>query len=231
MITLLLSFFVMLTTFSSYSKEDLSKFAGVWVQMADYSVFSGVHGEGVAPPPQRPVDFTQRGSEKPTQTEPRIVEDPGESQWMASMADAYSRRRVLHIPASRLFWGMGTQGTLLTPAGKSHLKMLASFIRQVPCQVLIGNSIASGVLPNCGGQELDRPYALLEHLQRGKHSAGRVGLKVCGPEIADGEGEEGVLEITLLAEGLARNERGTRRKDALWYISFADMITLLLSFS
>ena len=38
MITLLLSFFVMLTTFSSYSKEDLSKFAGVWAQLADAHV-------------------------------------------------------------------------------------------------------------------------------------------------------------------------------------------------
>jgi flagellar motor protein MotB len=160
MITLLLSFFVMLTTFSSYSKEDLTKFAGVWAQLADYSVFSSKHGnEGLAPPAEHPVDFTQAGSEKPTGTEPRVVDDAGESQWVA-MADAYNRRRVLQIPSGRLFWGTGTQGTLLTPAGKAHLKMLASFLRQVPCQVLIGNSISSGLLPACKGQELDRSYAL-----------------------------------------------------------------------
>ena len=205
MITLLLSFFVMLTTFSSYSKEDLSKFAGVWAQLADYSVFSGNHGnDGFVAPADRPVDFTQTGSEKPTGSDPRAMENPGESQWIA-MADAYNRRRVLQVPASRLFWGTGTQGTLLTPAGKTHLKMLASFIRQVPCQVLIANSISSSILPSCKGQELDRPYALLEHLRNEEHIApGRIGLKVSGSELADSSGQEGVMEITLLAEGRSK---------------------------
>ena len=83
--------------------------------------------------------------------------------------------------------------------------MLAAFIRRVPCQVLLDDSISSGVLPNCKGQELDRPYALLEYLRNEEHiPAGRVGLKVCGPELADSSGEEGVLEITLLAEGRAK---------------------------
>jgi flagellar motor protein MotB len=202
MITLLLSFFVMLTTFSSYSKEDLTKFAGVWAQLADYSVFSSVHSnEGLAPSSQRPVDFTQAGSEKPTESDPRVVQNTGESQWTA-IADAYSRRRVLQVPSSRLFWGTGTQCTLLTPAGKAHLKMLSAFLRQVPCQVLIGNSIASGILPSCKGQELDRSYALLEHLRNEEHVApGRIGLKASGPELADSSGLEGVMEITLLAEG------------------------------
>jgi hypothetical protein len=80
--------------------------------------------------------------------------------------------------------------------------MLASFLRQVPCQVLIGNSISSGLLPACKGQELDRSYALLEHLRNEERIAsGRIGLKASGPELADNAGQEGVLEITLLAEG------------------------------
>ncbi len=121
MITLLLSFFVMLTTFSSYSKEDLSRFSGVWAQLADYSVFTGRHGnESLAPQPDRPYDYTMNGSEKPSGADHNTVESTGESQWLASMADAYSRRRVLHIPSRMLFWGKDTQGTTLMPAGKAQ---------------------------------------------------------------------------------------------------------------
>jgi hypothetical protein len=83
--------------------------------------------------------------------------------------------------------------------------MLASFIRQVPCQVLIANSISSDILSSCKGQELDRPYALLEHLRNEEHIApGRIGLKMSGPELADSAGQEGVMEITLLAEGQSK---------------------------
>ena len=206
MITLLLSFFVMLTTFSSYSKEDLSKFSGIWAQMADYSVFAGKHGnEGLAPPAERPVDPTMAGSEKPTGAENHVVESTGESDWLSSAADAYNNRRVLRVSASRLFWGMGTQGTLLTPAGRAHLKKLCVFIRQVPCQVLIGNSISSGVLSKSKGQELDRPYAVMEYMRTdGKVPPERLALTMAGPEMADAADDEGIIEITLLSGGVAR---------------------------
>ena len=149
-------------------------------------------------PAERLTDFTQKGSEKPTDSDPVAVENAGASQWLASMADAYSRRRVLQIPSTRLFWG---QGTVMTAAGRQHLRLLAAFIRQTPCQVLIGNSVSSDILSARKGQELDRPYAMLSYLRDQEHiPSGRLGLKDCSSELADSEGKEGIIEITLLAE-------------------------------
>lgn len=202
MITLLLSFFVMLTTFSSYSKEELNKFSGIWAQLADYSVYTGKQGnDSFVRPADRYTDFTLQGSEKPTDHDPNVLSEPPASEWLASMSDAYSRRRVLRIPATRLFWGLDTQGTVLTGSGMQRMKLLAEFLRQVPCQVLIGNSIASRLSSVCKGSELDRPMALLEYLRNSELiPSGRIGLTVCSPQTADAAGVEGVIEITLLAE-------------------------------
>ena len=203
MITLMLSFFVMLTTFSSYSKEEMTQFAGIWASLADYSVLSGRLGrEAVAPAANRVLDRTEKGSEKPagSASETNYVEDPLQSPWLAAMAQAYHNRRVLRIPTSRLFWGLASQGTMMTEAGSKHLKLLSAFLREVPCRILISDSISSKVLPSCHGDELNRPYAVMEYLRTsGGVAPDRLGLAASGTELADRMGEDGVIEITLVS--------------------------------
>ena len=65
MITLLLSFFVMLTTFSSYSKEGMNKFAGTCAYIASYSLVAG-RPEHSMVPTERAYEQVKEGSEKPT---------------------------------------------------------------------------------------------------------------------------------------------------------------------
>ena len=85
--------------------------------------------------------------------------------------------------------------------GRRHLQLLAAFLRQVPCQVLIGNSVSSGATETYRGRELDRPFAILTYLcQQQRIPPGWIALKDCTSEVADNAGHEGVIEITLLAE-------------------------------
>lgn len=197
-ITLLLSFFVMLSTFSSYSKEEFTEFAGAWAQMTNYSAFYGGKNDSKVPSPPRAVDWTAAGSEKPTEEEGKSTRNPRHSECLASMADAYHSRRVLHINSSRLFWG---QGELLTPAGQLHLKLLANFIKSVPCHVIIGHSSAKH---QSDSENLQRPWAVLNYLREAQPEiADRLSLTMAGADLSQQTNGESIMEITIVARRMA----------------------------
>jgi len=202
MTTLLLSFFVMLATFSSYNKESLDKFAGAWAYMENYSVFSNKRVlNSFVTPADRVTDWTTEGSEKPTDQEPVSLRRPKETPYDEDSIKAYSDRRVFYVPSTRLFWGKGSS---LVPAGREHLKRIASFMKMVPCHVVISESNPADQAEGAAGRSLERAWALVEFFtQQGGIPADRFSIAAPASPAEEGRTDKAAaVEIVLAARSV-----------------------------
>lgn len=203
MITLLLSFFVMLTTFSSFSKESLERFSGVWAYVNNYSIFSGrsLPQESVMPQ-EKFIDRTVEGSEKPPADGGLEPNRRAKAQpWLAGTNQAYADERVFYVPSTRLFWGKGAS---MMEAGRKHLDLLAKYLRLVPCQVAVGESNPAG-LGDVSDRALERSWTVIEYL------VGTCGLERDRFSIAHAEESisrslagQPIVEITLRTQSVTR---------------------------
>ncbi len=206
MVTLLLAFFVMLATFSSYSKDNLDRFAGAWTYLANYSILPGknVSQESVVQM-EKYMDWTPVGSEKPSHTESTdAIRAPRESFWMENMANAYHERRTFMVPSVRLFWGNGSS---LIPTGKSHLDMVVSFLKVMPGQVIVGESAVDDGSGTADGRSLSRSWEIVEYMARkGNLPYDRFSVGVCDDKSSRKVGGAPVTEITLLAGNMLKKK-------------------------
>jgi len=193
--TLLLCFFVLLLTFSSFDKVALDKLSGGFPNMALESIFPNPHTikDAIVPPKENPVDHTAEGSEKSTAAPPKRIKNPRRSPEDLD-PEAYRDRKVVSIPSSRLFYGRGSS---LTAGGKELLEAMASFLQRMPCQVIIGQT--------GGGDDasLGRSLAVMRYLTvRTNLPNDRFGISA-GNSIQPGGHEEApTMRIVLLARGL-----------------------------
>ena len=190
----------MLSTFSTYDKGSLEKIHNAWAQVANYSIFPGKEDKGgVTATGKMSSEFTRDGAERQPAEEPVHAGVP-QSMGQSITNDAYSDRRVFYIPSSRLFFGNGCS---LMPAGKTHLKLLASFLKAMPCQVVIMESAPNADADAMMQRGLERSWVIIDYFVReGAISAGRFRVKTPTSEIAQRTGGRAVMEITLLARGL-----------------------------
>ena len=153
--TLLLCFFVLLLTFSSFDEASLKKLQGVFDRMEvdSFDEVRTVRKDSLVAPVERPVDFTDEGSEKPTDSEKKITKNPKEPRVITD-SDAFSDRKVFYIPSERLFWG---EGSSIKSSGKKQLEILAAFMKRLPCQTTIGE-----LAPEKGPQDSPSPQKSLE---------------------------------------------------------------------
>jgi len=153
--TLLLCFFVVLVTFSSFDEVELDKLGGAFPGLSYEAVFPNKRTikDALIPPKETQVDFTPEGSEKPTGEVPKEIENP-KAPGKALGAEAYRDLKVVSIPSARLFYARGSS---LRPEGKELLKLIAGFVRSLPCKVIIGET---------GNVSLERPWAVVQHLMR-----------------------------------------------------------------
>jgi hypothetical protein len=194
MITLLLSFFVMLATFSSYSKDAGKKFAGVCEAISSYSIM-GARQEtsSLLPPEPLEQEWTRRGSEMPTHSENKDVTNPRPPSPPAG-SHAYDPVQLVRIPASRLFWGNGTQ---LTPAGKDLLHLFGQHARDLSCLIVIRQLDVPGADPARG---MDRAAAVMDRLTGSlKIPAGRCSISVAGQTPV-----EPAIEMTIILGSLSK---------------------------
>jgi len=159
--TLLLCFFVMLVSFSSFDEASLEKISGA-VKNRSYSWIFPIRSDikdSVFPDMDRPIDWTAEGSEMPTQTEPTLVKYPKPPAEIPE-TDAYRASKEFYIPAEKLFFG---KGAVLRPAGRRYLGMIASFMRLVPCRVVV--SACNGDTEQRGRERvaLERAWTVMDY--------------------------------------------------------------------
>lgn len=140
--TLLLCFFVLMLTFSSFDKVTLKQLSGAFSYASLESVFPrkmSVTDSMVEPVP-RQVHATHKGSEMPTDLPAQTPPDPRRMEELLN-ADAHRDRKVFYIPVEKMFWG---NGLVMRDEGKGYLDMIASFLDVMPCFVIINESRPPG---------------------------------------------------------------------------------------
>ncbi len=196
MITLLLSFFVMLATFSSYSKEGINRFAGACAYIAAYSFIGvGRPDRGVLPT-ERFYEKAKEGSEKPTDLASREPAPPRPSRWMPD-TDAYQKRRELRLASREMFFG---RGTALTPLGVQKLELVADFLKRMPCRLTVRET---GVEGDAARERvsLGRCWSVVNYLTtHGGVPAETVSIARSRPVAGRATGEDAAaMEFVLLA--------------------------------
>ena len=201
--TLLLTFFVLLLTFSSFEDVARQQFTGICRSITFTSIFPFRREirDSLIEPIEKPVDRAMEGSDKPTEERLDSVDMPRRSLEIAD-TDAYRDRKVIYIPSSALFWG---SGGALKPSGCEKLDRIASFMRQAPSRVIVSESrLEEGLARAAGpGDVLTRPLAVVNYLTRsGGVPAEWFSIASTDSQGARRRGGRPALQITLLARGM-----------------------------
>lgn len=205
--TLLLTFFVLLLSFSSF---DINIFWRLKIIFSNAlpSVGSGARRDEDAFLPTliiRPPEFLDAGSEKPTLEEGKT----DNLKRATKPEDFYKRRKVFLIPSRRIFWG---KGTVISVQGRKILSTMASFLKEMSNRVVISESTQKD---DKDSQQfgLSRAWAVMEYLttkqglnkERFSLSATSTvaqenfkSSKLEHTELAPGPEPDRVLEIVLL---------------------------------
>jgi len=129
--TLLLTFFVLLLTFSSFDDRVFRNLKVVYAKaFTSISVSRRSDRDALADmPPVRYLVELDKGSEKRT-------EDSGQEENLMKESDPVNLRRglALLISSEGLFWG---KGTTLSPEGRRTMDLVGSFLKKVPSRIVI----------------------------------------------------------------------------------------------
>lgn len=156
--TLLLAFFVMLLSFSSFDPEVLNRLQGGFEQLSYSSLSDRQRLAREAPIPQPGVVHrTEEGDGANRFDDLEPVEKPRDPL-EALAADAYRDRRVLTVPSEMLF--LGRTHLLKKPAGQM-LSVIADYLRLVPCRVIVSETVADAETLD---RALARTWAIVGHL-------------------------------------------------------------------
>jgi hypothetical protein len=129
--TLLLTFFVLLLTFSSFDERIYRKLNVIYCD-----AFSTIHSRKKSSK-EAFIDYNLRtfeieqGSEKPT------LEDGTEGMLIETNVPAFKKHRTFLTASQEVFWG---KGTTISINGHKILAALADFLHKVPGQVVISEN-------------------------------------------------------------------------------------------
>jgi flagellar motor protein MotB len=194
--TNLLCFFVLLVSFSSFDVSAQGRIQGAFTSMTTPAISDRRTDptDAVVPPQQRPFDPTADGAEKPTnqppepvrKTQPQVVPD----------VKAFHDQVTIRVPAHKLFWG---SGDLLTPAGRSSLRLIGSYMRLLPVRAVVRpRGLGS---PAASESDMRRAWSVVSCIsEESKVSRDRF----CIAGDAGDAGGEPVMEILLLRKEVIR---------------------------
>ena len=205
--TLLLTFFVLLLSFSSFDDKVFRKLRVIFMDalpVPSTSQSKEANRDAVLLTEQ--IDMTpelREGSEKPTLL--RGLDDNVREETPAD----FRSRKVFSISSEKVFWG---KGTLISAEGRRIISAMASFLGEVPSRVVI---CENGPVDKGGTEQLglSRAWAVLEYLTSSQNldknwfsiSSGSTlaqeGLRSDEPSRASMKSER-TLEIVLLERSI-----------------------------
>lgn len=158
--TLLLTFFVLLLSFSSFEDKTYRKLQMFFPEDLFAIGRSGERNKDsvLSPNPiQMTVDL-RKGSEKPT-----LHGGLKDSLQKETPVD-FRSRKVFSISSEKIFWG---NGVLFSPEGNRIMTTMASFLKEVPSHVVISENgpANEGDTDQLG---LSRAWAVMEYLRSSK---------------------------------------------------------------
>ena len=155
--TLLLTFFVLLLSFSSFDDKKFRKMETALAEaLPSIGVSIGRDRDAFTSPNQIVYNReAHKGSEKPT-LEEGLEANPKMDPQVVDLSEL----KVFLIRSDSIFWG---KGTLLSPQGRDILSDMASVLKTVPNRVVISERDTSpgSTISNAGMQ---RSWAVMEYL-------------------------------------------------------------------
>ena len=154
--TLLLTFFVLLLSFSSFDNRVFWRLKVIYSRALT----------NISPIPQsnrdsflhfRPVKYREeldRGSEKPT-----LERGDSDGLLEETLSEDFHKLKVFTVSSKQVFWG---KGTAISPEGRDIMLTMASFLKRMPNRVVISENG-----PDVNNDEqlgLERAWAVLEYL-------------------------------------------------------------------
>jgi hypothetical protein len=188
MISLLMAFFVMLTTFSGFGPKESAKLRKV----ATAALAPNLYGGWYKNPPQgtmgRQMVATgqdEKGSEKPT------LEEATGSGSLTETGTDFRSHKVFLIESKKAFWA---SGTALSTDGRDFLNNFGLLVSRVPGRIAV-SEVGPGNNPDIG---ILRAITVVEYLgsQGVPKSRCSIGTRATLPET--NSRTERVLEIVLL---------------------------------
>jgi chemotaxis protein MotB len=201
--TLLLTFFVLLLSFSSFDDKLFRKLKVIFTK-GQSSVSARAEGNKDAflstRQIQRNIIELDKGSEKPTLsrgTKDNLKEDTEPVDFRS--------RRVFLVPSENIFWG---KGTVISSGGRDIMDKMALYLKEVPNRIVISES---GLEGDEGAEEsgLPRAWAVMEYLTA-KQGLDKKRFSISASSTSSEGNErnypkreaERVVEIVLLERGV-----------------------------
>jgi hypothetical protein len=197
--TLLLCFFVLLLTFSSFDEVALQKLAGIFDYKSHDSIFPLQREvrDSYRHPTLNPVDLNDIGSDMVTPPKDTLSRDPKRLPIILN-TDAYRDRKTFLIPSARIFWA---KGAAFRPEGRRYLRRIAAFMRVLPCKVIVGETAPSGDEAEAG--RLDRAWTLMRFFAaETRLPADRFSLTASRTPVPPRYRDQRMIAVTLLPKGV-----------------------------
>ena len=190
--TLLLCFFVMLMSFSTFDEQEIAdlSLAFNYITHAAVSDIKKPIPESIIKKPDVAPLKSDIGSVTPTVDENQLVRNPKQRKLILSV-EAFRDRRVFQMPSSRLFCAKGLD---LTTEGKQRLKLMGEYLHLLPCRVVVSESSPNRSNANLGkaGLGLKRAMAIVRFFTDTKpNGMGLAASLFSISDCASGSGQSG----------------------------------------
>jgi flagellar motor protein MotB len=192
MISLLMAFFVMLSTFSNFGPGEAAKLKKVGKSALAPNYYGGwlMNPQHAAMGHQAvAAGQNEKGSEKPT-----LEENSGKPLLARTGSKDFKNRKIFLIESGKIFWA---GGTTLSAEGRSFLDTLASYLSKLPDRIIISENGPD----NNSELSIIRTVNVVEYLSAKGVPKGRCGVGTKGMMPDKNFQNERMLEIGLLDEG------------------------------
>ena len=192
MMSLLMAFFVMLSTFSSFGPGETQKLRkAVRATLApNFGGWYSFQPRTAIGPQAIAAGQEEKGSEKPT-----LEENQGKGLLREGKPEDFRTRRVFTIESKKVFWASGTN---LSRNGRDFLDTLAAFATRMPGRIVIAEN-GPGADPELGS---NRALRTLNYLAARGVSKDRCCIGAKGTLAGQNAGTERTLEIAILGESI-----------------------------
>ncbi|MCP4376536.1 MAG: hypothetical protein GY794_10240 [bacterium] len=197
--TLLLTFFVLLLSFSSFDEATQRRLNGAMQFRSAPSVSTKTSrmDNTISIEVQPPNDLTAKGAEKRNSNKTTVTRDPQKAKPPPG-TDDYMRELVLSIPMHKLFVG---DTTVMTVRGRESLVNIASYLSVVHCYVIIGESQSLARSREADALGMERSWRVLQCIRQRKNlPAKRFWLAGGCPRPRQAKNENPAMQIVLLAK-------------------------------
>ncbi len=190
MSSLLMAFFVMLSTFSSYGPDETLKFQKIIKNSLRANFGWLTKPARSAMLPSVSSGQPEAGSEKPT-----LDQDWGKSWLKETQPKDFRENKVFQIESNKIFWA---NGTALSSQGRDFLNVLANFVKNVPERIVVSEN-------GPGDKDelsISRAIVIIKNLEKQGIPKEKCGIGSKFMMFSETAQKERMIEIAILDESI-----------------------------